>query len=149
MNCYRTNKHCIEAYVCAAHIIPSRQGRCVLPDGRGKGRGRGCEPGSQECQLQPGLWGSIPWVLHWGTAVLSAWPWWAGFLFLFRCTHCLSDISVPCPETEPRPWHRKPGLLSMRPPGDFRGAVLGVTCPCRLWEPSHVSWSPGLSKDNV
>lgn len=71
------------------------------------------------------------------------------FLFLFRCTHCLSDISVPCPETEPRPWHQKPGLLSMRPPGDFRGAVLGVACPCRLWEPSHVSWSPGLSKDNV
>lgn len=49
----------------------------------------------EECQLQPGLWGSVPWVLHWGTAVLSAWPRWAGVLFLFCCTHCLLDISVP------------------------------------------------------
>lgn len=49
----------------------------------------------EECQLQPGLWGGVPCVLHWGTAVLSAWPRWAGVLFLFCCTHCLSDISVP------------------------------------------------------
>lgn len=49
----------------------------------------------EECQLQPDLWGSVHWFLHWGTAVLSSWSRWAGFLFLFCCTHCLLDISVP------------------------------------------------------
>ena len=33
--------------MCAAHILSSCQGWCVLPDGREKGQGGGCEPGAQ------------------------------------------------------------------------------------------------------
>lgn len=62
---------------------------------------------SQECQLQPGLWeASLGFSTE--TAVLSVWPRWAGFFVFVLAAPCLSDISVSCPETEPRPWHQKP-----------------------------------------
>ena len=67
----------------------------------GRGEGRGCEPGSQECQLQPGVWGSVPWVLHWGTAVLSAWPRWAGFCFCFAAPTACRISQFPVQRLNP------------------------------------------------
>ena len=42
------------------------------------------------------------------------------FVFFFGCASQLPGFSVPWPETEPRPWQWKAGILTTRLPGNYQ-----------------------------